>query len=410
MGFSFFYASESRFRPTLRTVNMQFITADLQFKQKEQIMKRILTIIAAALLCGCGKAELAADTLEPMQQYGNQDISVPVQPYENGFFYMDEYSSLYFAENGLTPVPVSEMKFIDDKPAGMQDRFERYMDEFARTSPLFFFGQHLLYISQYTSAEGVQDFKLIAMEPNGKKRKAIIDFDYAPVSFIVQNDQIIVYEYTTENVQENTGCILHIYDLAGKEKKTIHTEGIIYHLTVSGSDLYFSMSDAVGTESLMCMDLSSFEIRTVRTNASYQTVSGSDAAFRQLSKPYSPDTDLYEIVWKSYIENMKTGERLFETEDELIEYFDDQFIYCSTVKEAERKYRVYRRDGSLYTEFTPAEQLSLPCRPFGPYGTSCSEILGVVNGHLIGLSLNAESGAYMYFTCDIETGECQRIS
>jgi hypothetical protein len=43
---------------------------------------------------------------------------VPVLSYENGFFCTDEYCLLYFAEHGLTPGPVSEMRFIDDQPAG----------------------------------------------------------------------------------------------------------------------------------------------------------------------------------------------------------------------------------------------------------------------------------------------------
>lgn len=373
-------------------------------------MKKMCLFLAAAILCGCGRAELSADIMEPIRQYGHQDFSVPVLPYENGFFYTDEYCRLYFAENGLTPVPVSEMKFIDDKPAGMQDSFERYMDEFTYSSPLLLFDQHLLYISQYTSRQGEQSFKLISMEPNGRKRKAIIDFDYAPVSFTAQNDQIIVYEYSTSYAQENTECIIHVYDLAGKERKTVNIAGIISHLTVSGNELYFSINDSVGTESFVCMDLKSYDIKTVKENSSYQTIYGNETAYRQLSKPFSQDIDPYEIVWKSYIENMETGEIVFEKEDELIDYFDDQFVYCATVKEADRKYRVYRKDGSLVREFSPVEQLSLPVRTFGPYDTTCSEILGVVNGHLIGLGLDSQTGAYVVFTCDIETGECQRIS
>lgn len=97
-------------------------------------MKKIFLVFLLLIPSSCSKKTDETDKpmdLDPMVQHSYERAAVA--PYEDGFFYVDQYFKLHYMENLEKDIYVNEMTFYDDVPVSQKDKADRYIDAYNMT-------------------------------------------------------------------------------------------------------------------------------------------------------------------------------------------------------------------------------------------------------------------------------------
>ncbi|MBQ7992921.1 MAG: hypothetical protein IJ252_07820 [Solobacterium sp.] len=368
-------------------------------------MKIIMIILLSLFLGGC-KSENSlneADYLDPADQ--NSYENYPVYTYEGGLFWLRNNSELMYIEGADHPVFVSDINFNDDIPESEKPVAEKY-SEAITGSGIYVYGDNIIYISRYTNAEGAASFRMMAMAIDGSKRQEIMNFDYEPLSFIIQDNLILTSEQCTDLT-----CAIHVYDIKGSELKKISGSWMPYHFFADGMNIYYcEMSYDTEKVSVMKMDLHDFSVTELLKNEVFVYEKNQLISVYSLSSPYSPELDPYSVITTSKLVDTESDETVFVVTDQIINYFDDKYIYCSSIKEEHAIYSIYDFDGHLIKEIIPGEQIDIGRYYPGLFATDCSQIIRIIDKDIISMTTDKETGREIIISCDTDTGKCRVIA
>ena len=359
-------------------------------------------ILILAILTGCSSEKLTIDELKPKNQ--NTHALPLTAPYENGFYFVTEdLSNLYFAENCEQTIFINDLIYNDDHPISEKAYFEKYTDSIL-PSAIYVNGGFIYYISHYMNVEGDSSFRMYASSVDGRKRKEIMDFPYQPVQFILHKNRILCVEYS-----ETDGYIIHVYDEKKKELDCVKENGPVYHLFADGNYIYYETQDVNTLKYRICrynIDLNKAETAVETDTGALCFESGGKIAYEELSQPFLIDTDPMDITVTSRIVESETMKTLFTVEDERIDYFDEESVYTSSIKESRMVYRIYDWDGGLKKTIVPSDTISGESLYYeGWVQQDYSGMIHVVNGKIIARSSQPEH----YIACETESGMCRVI-
>ncbi|MDO4416460.1 MAG: hypothetical protein Q4C20_15415 [Erysipelotrichaceae bacterium] len=364
--------------------------------------KMIHLILALIILCGCSSGNFTIDELKP----GNQNThALPLTAaYENGFYFVSEdYSSLYYAENCEQTVFINDLVYNDDHPVSEKSHYEKYTDS-VMPSAIYVNGGSIYYISHYMNVEGDSSFRMYAMSADGRKRKEIMDFPYQPGQFILHKNRILCVEYS-----ETDGYVIHVYDEQKKELNAVKENGPVYHLFADGNYIYYETQDVNTLKYRICrydIDLNKAETAVEIDTGALCFESGGKIAYEELSQPFLIDTDPMDITVTSRIVESETMKTLFMVEDERIDYFDEESVYTSSIKESRMVYRIYDWDGGLKKTIVPSDTITGESLYYeGWVQQDYSGMIHIVNGKIIARSSQPEH----YIACETESGMCRVI-
>ena len=350
------------------------------------MVKSITLAVCGLLLLGCSaSANLKRDELKPMEQPGFYISPVLIYPYQAGFFATVNHESdaLYYFEDGQEPVFVSEMSFINDKPYKEALGEEvRYSDRLLLTQ-ICVYDEHLVYTTSYTNSDGESHCRVFMMNPDGSERKELASLPEIPVYFAIHRDRIITVHY-----DENFRYHLTVRDLSGKVLNEWQNSGLIMRPVCDGEYLYVGMGDP---DRILRLSLEDGSEQVLFEDRFF--------VFENMGLVSS-----YAFTDGSYLDSKITdmeGNTVFKAEDnQILDYYDEQYVYVTDRTTQIFSYLVYDWDGNLIREFHPQE-LGIQ--------TFASNIARVVNGCLISEYWD-ENAIIHLISCNIDTGEMKFLN
>ncbi|NLA52593.1 MAG: hypothetical protein GX860_10815, partial [Alcaligenaceae bacterium] len=149
-----------------------------------------------------------------------------------------------------------------------------------------------------------------------------------------------------------------------------------------------------------------FSITNVHDNDSLLFVNGDKFGTYNVSKKANEVDDLSEIYTITKIFDLETNKLLFETHDEMIGYFDDEYVYVASLKEEEMKYIKYDYEYNIIQEITPSDFMT-SSRLLDTIFISQDfyHIIRVIDDSII--SKGFIDGKISYFYCSFEVNHCE---
>ncbi len=354
---------------------------------------KIMLIISVSILFGCNRSMLESDELDIMEQptYANY---LSVASTDEALYFVVEPGQLYAYENDGTFLKLASLYYIDDKEIDDVSKIttspKRYTDMVLSGTSFQKFGNQLIYASMYDDVEGSIEYHLNRIDFDGSNQKELLDLEFEPKYFLLHKDQMFV-------VENNENDILHIYDLSGKEITSFNLEGTVYNLIGDGDCVYVILGGK-----LLRVSLDNYEKEMIQEGEAYVCESNG------LVSSYTIDDSSNGMT--SYIKDFHTNEVKFTLENHLIDYFDTEYIYTTTINEEHTKYHIYDWNGQLIKEIIPYDSLGENpegAMPIAMNDSEYSSIVRIWNHQIIG-SCYGNQGM-RYFTCDIDDGGCKYI-
>ena len=349
---------------------------------------------------------LNEDSISPMAQ-SSYMTNLFTTFSEDSFYYLSNGGVLFAYDKDGTNLEIGSVNYIDDKPVGSTldgvDSFENYEDIGMNGEGFIYFDNKLIYESTYQNSDGEIKYRLNSIDKTGNNFQNLLTLDYEPSYFTIQKNRIAISEVP----HEDGSSILHIYDLSGNELKSISIDSGILNV-ISDNDLFIIKSK----KSLYSVNIDSLELNMLENDAYYFYAYNGNVSYYTVDIPddYETTQDTTSIKVHSGIKSYVSDDVLFEMDDVLIDYFDDDFIYVTTIEEEHTKYKVYDWEGNLLHEITPYD--SLGESKYGAIQVALkdmeySAIVKIWNNQIIG-SYNGESDIQL-FACDIDSGACQYL-
>ena len=314
---------------------------------------------------------------------------------ESTLYYIDEMCDLYAYESRDTSLKLRTLYFIDDQEVDNIAQFnqspKRYSDLSLAGRNLQVFNDGLIYASMYASVEGSISYHLNYLTKDGLKRYEILELDYEPNRFFLQNKSIIIEEFSDN--QE----VLHCYSLDGEEIKQIQFDEDIYNLYGYENFVYVKL-----TNELVQIDLTTFDKKSVCSGDVYVALYNGKVSY------YTLENDGSQM--HSGIKNISDGNVVYSIDGCIIDYFDDSYIYTTSYDEEHTTYRIYDWNDNLIKEIRPYDTLGeseLGAMPIALKNAEYSTIARIWNHQLIG-SCYGNQGMRIY-SCDIDSGKCKFI-
>lgn len=354
---------------------------------------KIILIISISLLCGCNKSTLESDELDVMEQptYANY---LSVASNEEALYLVVEPGQLYAFQKDGSFIKLASLYYIDDKEIDDVSKIttspKRYTDMVLSGTSFQKFGNQLIYASMYDNVEGSIEYHLNSIELDGSDRKELVNLEFEPKYFLLQKDKMLV-------VENKENDVLHIYDLSGKELTSLDLEGTVYNLIGDGENVFVILGGQ-----LVKVSLDSYEKVLIDEGEAYVCESNG------LLSSYTIDDS--SNMMTSHIKEIRTQEVKFTLENQIIDYFNDEYIYATTVNEEHTKYHIYDWNGQLIKKIIPYDSLGENAEGAMPIALNDSEystIVRIWNNQIIG-SCYGNQGM-RYFSCDIDNGSCKYI-
>lgn len=375
---------------------------------------RVLLIVALFITSSCTTTNMSlkknfllnADEVIPLSQ-ASYMTNLFTTFSKDAFYYLSSGGVLYAYDNNGTNIEIGSVNFVDDKAVGSTlddiDSFQRYVDLGMNGQGFQYFDNQLIYESRYENNDGKIIYRLNSIDVTGNSFRNLMTLDYEPSYFLMQKNRIAISEVP----HEDGSSILHIYDLSGNEMKSISIDTGILNV-MSDGNLFIIKSQ----KSLYSVDIDSLEVNLLENDAYYFYVYNENVSYYTVDIPtdYDITQDSSAIKVHSGIKNYVSNNVLFEMDDVLIDYFDDDYIYLTTLEEEHTKYRVYDWNGNLLYEITPYDSLGESKNgaiEVALKSMEYSAIVKVWNNQIIG-SYNGELDIQL-FACDIEKGLCQYL-
>ncbi len=326
---------------------------------------------------------------------------------EDAFYYLTSGGVLFAYDKNGSNIEIGSVNFADDKMIGSSldgiDTFRRYVDLGMNGQGFLYFDHKLIYESRYENNSGEIFCRLNSISETGDDFQNLLTLDYEPSYFSIQKNRIAISEVPNED----GGSILRIYDLTGEELKNISIDSGILNV-ISDGDLFVIKSK----KSLYSVNIDSLELTMLEDDAYYFYIADGKASYYTVDMPEDFDTtqDTTGIKVHSGIKKYDSNDVLFEMDDVLIDYFDNNYIYTTTLEEEHTKYRIYDWNGNLLHEIIPYDSLGESKNGANEVALKKMEYSAIVkvwNHQIIG-SYNGESDIQL-FACDIESGSCKYL-
>lgn len=368
-------------------------------------MKKALLLLLICTAACTSANETGSDHLEPIIQ--NTFVTGYYANYQDGLFFVDMADfSLNYLEHLDQKVYVTDLRYCDDYPFSQKEKFENYMDSIASSS-IYVYGGKIYYVAQYMNVEGEVSFKLYRLSLDGKNRKEIIAFKYEPTYFIIQNNRILTVEVISPVESE-----IHMYQMNGKEMNSFRIPGIAYSFFTDDNTVFFSSENSSAAVSTVYkMELNSFTYESLFNGKDFTFVYADDQkmAYYTLNHKFTDTSAEDEIVFYSKIYDFKKNSDIFAIQDEIINYFDSDYIYTSVLKSEAMVYHIYDWSGIMMKEISPSADLKTSVSVPSLFGnTDASQILRIIDNNIVGYTLD-DLYSQHFFKCSINSGACRVI-
>ncbi len=333
-----------------------------------------------------------SDELKIHDSISEEDQAVyhplPVAKYKDGYYIQDlNNNTLYYMEENKNTL-INYCYFHDDQfSKGNHGTYKRYESSIEAGMGFYVLDDAIYTLATYTNVEGETWHSFVQMSLDGKELKELFKLDFQPYNnFTIHNNKVYMIEDTSHRT-------IHILSLSGKELKTIKytyadsffiSENKIY--LRNGESGHFSYLDE--NDAIIDLPVKDNEYIEMINNDHVSSISYED---NTLVSHYRSLTDTKDI-------------HIFT--NELVTYFDDQYIYTSQLS-GMQKYRIYDLDAYLVKEIIPSQSIQIEeneknnIPSINGDGTDFSVICRVIDNKII---------AYNYtgpIECNTDTGQCK---
>ncbi len=349
----------------------------------QKSIERIFLLLLVICFVSCTtKVELNEYFQEPINQKSLINY-FEIVPYDNGFYYLDDDITLhYYNLDGSSDVSLGTL----------DEQTKEYSNLYCGTT-IHLYDQKIVYISSYFNDEGNQYQNLIVQDLDGSNRTTLLSFQYTVTQFVINDNYVI----TTESKEDGTSEI-HIHSFDGKEKTSYSENSNIGGLIADGKNIFYSLYENE-KYILKKLNLDDFtiDINDIRNNVFVYEDDDKISTY-QIHEDQSITSYIY------LLDHLDTS--IIEIENEIINYFDEEYIYTSTTSSSNMIYHIYDWNGQMYKEIIPANQiLNEDCSVTNMFWEAdATQIIRIVSGNVIGNT--TIQGKDQFFKCDIENGTC----
>lgn len=354
------------------------------FKMEDVNMKKVLTVLMLVpLLVGCSKELEIHDSISEEDQVVYHPL--PVAKYKDGYYIQNNNTLYYIEENKNTLI--NYCYFRDDQfSEGNHGTYKRYDSYIIAEMGFYVLDDAIYTLASYMNVEGETWDSFVQMSLDGKELKELFKLDFQPYSnFTIHNNKVYMIEDTSHKT-------IHILSLSGKELKSIKdtyadsffiSENKIYLRNAESG--HFSYLDE--NDEIINLPVKDNEYIEMINNDHVSSISYEDNTFNTLFSHYRSLTDTKDI-------------HIFT--NELVTYFDDQYIYTSQLS-GMQKYRIYDLDANLIKEIIPSQSIQIE-------ENNILSINGVTDFSVICRVIDNKIIAYNYtgpIECNTDTGQCK---
>lgn len=370
--------------------------------------RKLLSILNTSLilcLSGCSTVSIGTDSIS-LEHQGSSIANTSVFAGKGNSFYVVSWMDpeIYYVSEDLNKTDLRTLIFADDKQVKSLENYkiEKYSDEIKQSAGIYQYNDKMYYISCKVTKELEFSYGLIESDLKFESRKKVLDLDYEPDQFIMQKGYVLI----AENAEKE---LLHIYDDSLKEIDEIQLEGKVSDLFASDNRIYIDILNS-DKHNVFILDLETMNLEQLNLNDQEAFLCANEKyyATRTYDKSLN-EANAEEIVHTSKIYDVNTNKELLDIENEIIGYFDDQYIYTTVLHAEHILYRIYDYDLNLVKEIKPfdyvqsnQEELILGMNK------ECNLILRVINGTIISDVKNDEIKDY--FACSVDSGVCKMIT
>lgn len=319
----------------------------------------------------------------------------------DGIYYIDFFDNLklmYWDGESEAPLFLSHTAFADDKPSNINDgiSFNKYIEQIV-LSNIVVNNNYVYSLYEYRSIDGQIKYTLNRFDQYGQNKTTIIEFDEAPYSFKIIDGLFYI------SFVDSQSSKLVIYD--GKKEVEVLDIGLdSLDFLPSEEHIYYYSYDVLGNSIVKRLNLSSGVIEELlyRDILVFQS---DDAHMSTYSlSAYANEVDHPEdIELMGHLYDLQSNEEIFSIAYEMINYFDDTYIYTSQVRD-KQSYRIYNYDGELVKEIVPSDSLEVQTTVSNVFWqTDFSQIIRIFKGNIIARSSDG------YIACNIESGQCNEL-
>lgn len=371
---------------------------------KKVINKALSTSIIFCFLIGCSTQAIGMDSIEPEYQGSSIANTVVFAGKENSFYvisWMDP--EIYYVSKDLKKTDLGTLIFADDKQVKNLDnyRIEKYSDEIKQSAGVYQYNDKMYYISNKVTKEMELSYGLIETDLKFENRKKIMNLDYEPDQFIMQNGYVLIAENSDKEK-------LHVYDNSLKEVCNIQLEGKISDIFAISNKIYIDTLN-IDQHKTCTLNLNTMDIEQLNLDDHEIFLYANEEyyATRTYNKSLN-EANANDIIHTSKLYAVN-NEELLNIDNEIIGYFDDQYIYTTAINSDHIVYRIYDYDLNLIKEITPSDyvQGNQDELVLG-MDFECNLILRVINGNII--SDVKVDDTREYFGCSVDTGICKMIT
>lgn len=353
-------------------------------------MKKVLTVLMLVpLLVGCSKELEIHDSISEEDQVVYHPL--PIAKYKNGYYIQDlNNNTLYYMEENKSTL-INYCYFRDDQfLEGNHGTYKRY-DSYIKAAKGFYVLDDAIYtLASYMNVEGETWDSFVQMSLDGKELKELFKLDFQPYNnFIIHNNKVYMIEDTSH-------MTIHILSLSGKELKSIK-DTYADSFFISENKIYlrnaefghFSYLDE--NDEIINLPVKDNEYIEMINNDHVSSISYEDNTFNTLFSHYRSLTDTKDI-------------HIFT--NELVTYFDDQYIYTSQLS-GMQKYRIYDLDAYLVKEIIPSQSIQIEeneknnMPSINGDGIDFSVICRVIDNKIIAYNFTGP------IECNTDTGQCK---
>lgn len=353
-------------------------------------MKKVLTVLMLIpLLVGCSKELEIHDSISEEDQAVYHQL--PIAKYKDGYYIQDlNNNALYYIEENKNTL-INYCYFHDDQFwEGNQRAYKRYASSIVAAMGFYVLDDAIYTLATYMNVEGETWHSFVQMSLDGKELKELFKLDFQPYcNFTIHNNKV----YMIENTSHMT---IHIFSLSGKELKSIK-DTYADSFFISGNKIYlrnaefghFSYLDE--NDEIINLPVKDNEYIEMINNDYVSSISYEDNTFNTLFSHYRSLTDTKDI-------------HIFT--NELVTYFDDQYIYTSQLS-GMQKYRIYDLDAYLVKEIIPSQSIQIEeneknnMPSINGDGTDFSVICRVIDNKIIAYNFTGP------IECNTDTGQCK---
>lgn len=349
-------------------------------------MKRILVLLMLGTLAiGCSDELKIHDSISEEDQAVYHQL--PVAKYKDGYYiqYLNNNALYYIEENKNTLI--NYCYFHDDQfLEGNQRAYKRYASFLEAGMGFYVLDDAIYTLATYMNVEGETWDSFVQMSLDGKELKELFKLDFQPYcNFTIHNNKV----YMIENTSHMT---IHIFSLSGKELKSIK-DTYADSFFISDNKIYlrnaelghFSYLDE--NDEIINLPVKDNEYIEMINNDHVSSISYEDNTFNTLFSHYRSLTDTKDI-------------HIFT--NELVTYFDDQYIYTSQLS-GMQKYRIYDLDANLVKEIIPSQSIQIEENNVRSINgeTDFSVICRVIDNKIIAYNFTGP------IECSTDTGVCK---